>query len=417
MTVLGRLMRSVESPLVPLSSDTLAELFGGNYKNDAGINVTETKALGVPAVWRAVQTISSVAASLPLHTYRKPSRARVNVQLLANPNEELTQFEFWELKYVHCLLWGNGFSRKVRNDAGVIKWLDPIAPSSVRVGRVKRDADFPTGKLFEVTMTDGTKEPFSPYDIFHIPGMGYDGLVGLSPIGQARQSVALALAAEAYGAKLFGNGSLMAGILQSDMVLDDKVAKSLKERWRNSVGGGLQRAHEIAVLGAGAKFQPVTMPNKDAQFIESRRFQIAEIGRWYGLPGHFLGDTEKSTTWGTGIEHMSIGMVKFMLHPTWLTRFEQRITRELVPGPTTYAEYAVEGLLRGDSTARANFYRIMREVGALSANDIRELENMTPVEGGDMYLQPMNLEPLGTVSEPTPPPPPPEDDNADENQD
>lgn len=409
MTILGRLLRSVENPSQPLTSESLAEWFDGDYRNDSGIKVTETTALGMPAVWRAVSMISGTAASLPLKTYRQPSRARVQVQLLANPHQTMTAFEYWELKYLHCLLWGNAYSRKVRNDGGVIRWLEPIAPSSVRVGRVKPDADFPEGKIFEVQMLDGAREPFSPYDIFHIPGMGYDGLVGIAPISVARQSIGLGLAAEAYGAKLFGSGSLMSGILQTDQVLDTDTAKTLKKRWQDSVGRGVSRAHEIAVLGAGAKFQPVTMPNSDAQFIESRRFQIAEIGRWFGLPGHFLGDTEKSTTWGTGIEHMSIGMVNYTLRPTWLTRFEQRITRELVPGPTTYAEYSIEGLLRGDSAARAAFYRIMREVGAMSANDIRALENMPPVDGGDMYLQPMNLEPLGTT-------PASEDGNADQDE-
>ena len=177
----------------------------------------------------------------------------------------------------------------------------------------------------------------------------------------------------------------------------DDTAELIKARWKRSVGG-IGKAHDIAVLGAGATFQPVTMPNSDAQFIESRRFQIAEVGRWFGLPGHMLNDTEKSTTWGSGIEHMSIGFVVYTLRPTWLTRFEQRITKEATP-PGVYAEYSVEGLLRGDSAARASFYRIMREVGAMSANDIREKENMPPVADGDTLLQPMNLEPLGTVND------------------
>jgi HK97 family phage portal protein len=411
VTVLGRLLRSVENPRLPLTSETVAEWFDGDYRNDSGVKVTETTALGMPAVWRAVALISGTGASLPLKSYRKPTRARVMVRLLENPHQTMTQFEFWELAYLHVLLWGNFYARKVRNAAGVIQWLEPIAPSSVRVGRVKPDADFPEGKIFEVQMLDGSREAFSPYDVFHIPGMGYDGLVGIAPISVARQSIGLGLAAEAYGAKLFGSGSLMSGILQSDQVLDDTTAKALKKRWHQSVGRGVSRAHEIAVLGAGATFQPVTMPNNDAQFIESRRFQIAEIARWFGLPGHMLNDTEKSTTFGAGIEHMSIGMVVFTLRPTWLTRFEQRITRELVPGPTTYAEYAVEGLLRGDSAARANFYRVMREVGALSANDIRAMENMPPIDGGDVYLQPANLVPLGT------PPPEPEDGpDADEDE-
>lgn len=392
MTILAGL-RSLENPLRPLTDASLAEALGGS-PNASGVSVNENTALNMSAVWRAVNLIAGVSAAMPLKTYKRNTRDRVVVRLLDNPHPDMTPFELWRLVYTHVALWGNAYLRKVRNSAGVVVWLDPIHPSLVKVGRVQADDDTPSGKVFEITMPNGRKEPATSYEIMHIPGFSVDGLVGVSPISMARTSIGLGLAAEQYGAKLFGSGSLMSGILQTDQVIDDATATQLKNRWRSQVGG-LGNSHEIAVLGAGASFQPIVMPNNDAQFIESRRFQVAEIGRWYGLPGHFLGDTEKSTTWGSGIEHMSIGMVVYTLQPTWLKPVEQRITREATP-PGTFAEYAVEGLLRGDSAARAEFYRVMREVGAYSANDIRARENETPVEGGDTYLQPLNMAPLGS---------------------
>lgn len=391
--------RSIENPAVPLTSAALSDLLSGGQQTASGISVTTESALGMPAVWRAVNLISSVSASLPLKTYRKSTKDRAVVRLLDNPHPDKTQFELWEYAYTSVGLWGNSYQRKVRNESGIVSWLDPVPPSSVKVGRVKADEYTPDGKIFEVTLEDGGTIPLTSRDILHIPGFGYDGRVGCSPVRMARQTIGLGLALEQSGANLFGSGNLLSGILQTEQIIDDEQATRLKTRWRQA-NSGLSSAHDIAVLGAGASFQPITMPNSDAQFIESRRFQIAEVGRWFGLPGHFLGDTEKSTTWGTGIEHMSIGMVVYTLKPSWLTRFEQRITKEATP-PGIYAEYDVRGLLQGDSAARGAYYQIMRGVGALNADDIRGFENMPPIPGGagQSYLQPLNMAPLGSETD------------------
>ena len=389
MTVLGRVLRGIENPATPLSSSAIVDALGLSQNADSGVTVTEKSSLEMAAVWRAVSLIAGTAASLPLKTYHRGSLEESPLRVLRDPNPAQTPFEFWETVYLHLLLWGNAYVLKERASGGQVQNIWPLHPSRVKVGVVRAT------KLF--TVDGNLDEPFSSDRVMHIPGLGYDGVTGASPIRLASQGIGLSLAAERYGAKLFGSGSLMGGILQTDQRLDEPAADRLKARWRDKVAG-LDRAHDVAVLDNGAKFQPITMPNNDAQFIESRRFQIAEIARLFGVPPHMLMDTEKSTSWGTGIEQQSIGFVVYTLRSSWLSRIEQRITKEL--GPTdVYAKYKVEGLLRGDSTARANFYRVMREVGALSANDIRALEEMTPVDGGDTYLQPLNMAPLGSETD------------------
>lgn len=395
MTLLSGLFerRSIENPALPLTSAALVEYLDSGYDNDSGVNVTETSALAMPAVWRAVNLIAGTAATLPLKTYKTGTKERAVVRLLENPHPDMPPNELWELSYAHRLLWGNSYFRKVRNPAGNLTWLLPIPPAAVKVGRVKKDPDMMSGKVYEVQLDDHTRAAWTDFEVLHIPGFGYDGVCGVSPIRLARQSIGLALAAEKTGARQFGNGNMMSGILQSEQRLDNEQAQRLKERWRQSVQG-LANSHDIAVLGSGAKFQPVTMPNSDAQFLESRRFQVSEIARWFGIPPHMLFDVEKSTSWGTGIEQQSIGFVTFTLRQ-WLVRTEQRVTREATP-PGVYAEYAVEGLLRGDSAARGEFYRTMREIGAFNVDQILALENLPPLPdgAGTGHIQPLNFGPL-----------------------
>jgi HK97 family phage portal protein len=191
----------------------------------------------------------------------------------------------------------------------------------------------------------------------------------------------------------------MSGILQTEQRLTEDQAEAVKGRWKSKVSG-LARAHETAILDAGLKFQSMTMPNSDAQFLESRIFQTGEVGRIFGVPAFLLGMTEKSTSWGTGLEQQATGWVVFDLGPQWLAPTEQRITKELT-GSGVYAKYSAQGLMRGDSTARAAFYRVMREVGAFSANDILELEDRPGIgPDGDTRLQPKNMDPLGTEGSP-----------------
>ena len=385
-----------ENPALPLTSTTLLDWLGGP-KVHAGVTVTEQSSLGMPAVWRAVTLIAGGAAALPLHAYKAGGGVRERMpetspaaRLLAEPHPDLTPFEFWEIVYGHILLWGNAYIRILRNRLGEIQELWPIHPSRVRVGR---ESD--TGrKVYELDRT--LDEPWYDDKILHIPGFGYDGIVGVSPIRAARQGIGLAMAAEEYGARLFGSGSLATGILQTEQRLDQKDADNLKERWKAKMTG-LQSAHDVAILDRGAKFQQLSIPPEDAQFIESRKFQIDEIARMFGIPPHMLGLVEKSTSWGTGIEQQVIGYVVFS-KKTWLTRVEQRATKLIKPA--AYSKYSIEGLLRGDSAQRAEFYRRMWELGVFSTNDILALEDRPGIgPAGDVRYRPLNM---GVLGEPDP---------------
>lgn len=387
--------RSLENPAVPLTDASLLDWMGGP-RTDSGIQVSETSSLHMPAVWRSVAVIAGVSAALPLHTYRTGTKDRTDSALLEDPHPELTPLEVWRLAYVHRVLWGNAYVQKLRAPSGQVKELWPIRPDRVQVERERPSEGNPSGKWFWVTDDWGTQWRLTPRDVLHIPGLGYDGLTGCSPVRAAAQGIGLSQAAEAGAAKLFGSGNLVSGVLQTEQRLTQEQAAALKSRWQAKVSG-IQNAHEVAVLDAGASFQPVSMPLKDSQFLESREFQVTEIARMFGVPLFLLMETSKSTSWGTGLEQQAQGWVNFDLGPTWLAPTEQRITKELLP-PGEYAHYALQGLLRGDSAARASYYRAMRDTGVMSANDIRALEELPPIAGpeGDTYLQPTYMAPLGS---------------------
>lgn len=399
MTLLGTALKArnaynpAENPDNPLDGETLMRVLGMDYGTHAGKRVNEITALGMSAVWRAVHLTSSVPASLPFKAYKAGSNglpepaSGQGANLMAKPHPDLTPFELWQVVYVHRRLWGNAYLRKLRNQLGVVVELWPIAPARVKVGRESE-----TGR--KVYAIDGGLEVLSDDEILHLPGMGYDMICGVSPIRAARQSIGLGLAAEEYGAKLFGNGSLATGILQTEQRLTQRQADQLAQRWKDKAGD-LGNAHGTVVLDKGATFQQLTIAPEDAQFLESRRFQITEVCRWFGIPPFLMFETEKSTSWGTGLEQQALGWVKFDLNPD-LVSVEQRVSSILAPGPV-YAHYSLDGLLRGDSKARALFYRVMWELGVYSTNEIRAYEELEPVEGGDTRYRSLNMGQLGTT--------------------
>lgn len=411
----AELRANPENPAVPLTSSTLLDWLTGP-KVAAGVKVTEKGALANTAVFRAVSLLSGSMASLPLHAYRVVDDQRVGAgeraqgtSLLRKPHPDLTPFELWELALVHLLLWGNFYARILRDQSGRIAELWPLHPGEVRAGRAKDGT-----KVYRIsgdTAPDGGPTPHTDDTIFHIPGIGYDGICGVSPIRMAKQGIGLSLAAEEYGARLFGSGALASGILQTEQRLTQPEADALKLRWKEKAAG-LANAHDAVVLDRGAKFNQLSIPPEDAQFIETRKFQVTEIARLFGIPPHLLGDLERSTSWGTGIEQQSIGFVVFTLRP-WLTRIEQRISMKLLQSETVYAKFTVEGLLRGDSKARAEYYRLMREIGAMNADEVRSLEELPPIPGGagQIFHQPVNWAPLGTepAAEPAAEPEPAEE--------
>lgn len=397
MTLLGGVLSArnavaVENPAVPLTDTSLLQLLGAD-STFSGKNVNEITALGLPAVWRAMQVTCNVPASLPFHAYRQTEGARVraaghSARLMDDPHPDMTTFELWQTAYFHRRSWGNAYLRKLRNQLGQVTELWPIHPGRVKVGRESEGGR----KVYSI---DGGREVLSDNEILHLPGLGYDGICGVSPIRAARESIGMGLAAQEYGARLFGSGALATGILQTEQRLTQKQADTLSDRWR-AKRTGLTSAHETVVLDKGAKFHQLSIAPEDAQFLESRRFQVVEVCRWFGLPPFLMFETEKSTSWGTGLEQQALGWVKFDLGPE-LTAIEQRVTKHVLRPTPVYAKYALEGLLRGDTAARAAFYTAMWNLGALSTNEIRSFEEQAPVEGGDVRYRPLNMGQLGTT--------------------
>lgn len=393
MAFLGALARSIENPELPLTSDSLAEWITGG-KTKAGVAVTEKRVLGLTAYLRGITLVSGTCASLPLKPYRNGTRERVHQRtVLDNPNRSQTPFEFWQTMYAHALGHGTAFGRKVVDGAGLVREVWPMHPGRVRVEPVEVSETSPDGRLFLVRDRHGVEHRLSARDVFMLPYLSLDGLVGLSPLQAARQSLGVAIAAEDNAAQFYGKGSRISGVLQSKLRLSEDSVKRLKSNWRTKVAGP-ENAGDIAVLDNDTEFKPVAIPPADAQLLESRKFSTSEIARLFGIPPHMLGDVEKSTSWGSGIEQQTIGFVVYTLRP-WLTLVEQRVTRELLPGGWStgdwYAEYSLEGLLRGDSKARGEFYRTLVGIGALKPTDVQALENMTPDPAVDFYTVPSNM--------------------------
>lgn len=388
--------RSIENPAVPITTEALTELLLGP-ELDSGIRVTESTALKMSAVWRGVAVIGGLSGALPLHSYQAGTKTRA-ASVVDDPHPDLTALEVWRLSGVHRALWGNSYNQKVRDRGGQVRELWPMNPARVKPGKAHPIPENPSGKVFEVQLDSGELRTMTSREVLHIPGMGYDGVAGLSPIRHAAQGIGLALAAERYGAKLFGSGNLLSGFLKTTQRLDQPQAEALQARWKQKMAG-LGSAHEVAVLDSGADFESLTMPSDDAQMLESRHFAVSDMGRYFGLPAFLMGETEKATSWGTGLEQQMTGFVTVDLGPTWLAPVEQRVTKELLRDRGLYAKYQVNGLLRGDSKARGDFYRVMRELGVFNADDIRDLEDLSPLPGGlgEVYLQPLNFGPLGTA--------------------
>lgn len=375
-----------ENPSTPLTDAGLLDFFGGT-PTDAKVAVSEESSLQFAAVFRCVQFLSALVAGLPLKCYRYVDKTEVTVRALQSAWLGTTPFEFWETVMVHLLLWGNAYVHKVRSASGAIVELRIIHPSRVRPQLLGPDADDPSvNKVFVVTDKMGQQKPYTTLEIMHIPGLSYDGILGIGPVGLMRQTIAIGQAADNLAARLFGNGALLSGVLETDRILTQDQADMVKSRWREKLAG-LTHGHDIAVLDAGTTFKPIAMPPEDAQFLQTRRWQTVEVARWFGIPPWLVGDVEKSTSWGTGIEQQNIAFVSYTLKG-WLTRIEQRVTREIVEPSTQYSEFLVDGLLRGDTAARYAAYAVGIQWGWLTRNEARVKENLTPIDGLDEPLTP-----------------------------
>lgn len=395
--------RSVENPAQPLTSTGLIDALGG-MPSETGTSVSPEGAMRIGAALRGVQIIAGAVGGLPFKAYQRSNRSEFRGSVL-EVDEPYTRFELWETATAHMVTRGFAALFKVRDGRGTITGLVPVHPGRVRVE--VQDAGSVDG--WDLVFTIDGKGPFTRYEILYIPAMSLDGVNGLGPIAYARETFNLAVANERTAAKLFGQGLLQRGFLTTDQDINDEKATRLKSRWRAKMGG-IDNAHDVAIMDNGAKFSALTLDPSDAQFLESRRFQVTEIARLLGLPGWMLNDQEKSTSWGTGMEQQFSTFVMLTLKP-YLTRIEQRVTRELLPQRTAYAEFNVEGLLRGDSKARAAFYNAGITGGWLTPNDVRDKENMQPVEWGDEPYRPYNESAAPTDDEDERPPKEDDDDD------
>lgn len=402
MNIFPRLFRPKTAPKNSLS--TSRPFFFG--RASANVSVNERTALATAGVYACVRVISEAVASLPLHLYKYEGSGALIAAgnplydiLHTVPNPEMTSFVFRETLMGHLLLWGNAYAQIIRDGTGRIKSLYPLLPNKMDVWRddsgeiyytYYRDADEtrPQEQKGGITLR---RE-----DVLHIPGLSFDGLVGYSPIALAKNAIGMAIAAEDYGATFFANGANPGGVLEHPGTLKD--SNTIRETWESLYRG--KGTHRIAVLEDGLKFHTVGIPPEQAQFLETRRFQLNEIARIFRVPPHLVGDLEKATF--SNIEQQSIEFVMHTVEP-WVIRLEQSMDLSLLTAAERkqyMVKFNLDGLLRGDYETRMKGYSIGRQNGWLSANDIRALERMNPIpteDGGDRYLVNGNVVDLKTA--------------------
>lgn len=368
----------------------------------SGIPVNDHSALGVITYNSGVQLIADNIAGLPWDSFRKRGRRRVEVDpqpsLLAEPSPEMSDFDWKHMMVVSLLMRGNFYGLVAARDTLEYPTIiNPLHPDEVRIDR---DPDTFEKRVWVNGRLYPTRE------LFHIPGFRLPGAdVGLTPIGMARHSLGLSLAAQEYGAKWFRDGAAPSSVLETEQNLTDPQVKTVQRSWIASHGG----RRRPAVLSGGFKWKPITITPEESQFLQTRQQQDLEACRMLRIPPHMLGIVDKSTSWGTGIEQQSIGFLQYTLRP-WLTRVEAQMNRISPRGQ--FLKFNVEGLLRGDIKTRFEAYRVGIDGGWMNPDEVRELEDREPIPGGagQKFRQPLNFTELGAVpatppaNEPAPPP-------------
>jgi len=366
----------------------------GVSKSASGINVNEKSAIGFTAVWSAVKILSEAVAGLPIQTFKQNGDSKeldrqnpIYSLLHSEPNPWMTSFVFHQAMMTNVLLYGNAFAVIHKDASETPKWLEIIPPDDVTIS-IKRQ------KWYKIKGRDA-KVP--DRNMIHIPGLSYNGLLGKSPIMVCQESIGLGVAAEKFGATFFGNGANMTGVLEAPFAMTPDQQKNLANSW-DKKNKGLDKSGGTAILEGGLKYTRIGIPPEQAQFILTRKFQVTEIARIFNLPPHLIGDLERSTN--NNIEQQSIEFVQFSLMP-WLRRFEQEYNRKLfkeIEKSTSFVQFNVQGLLRGDAKARAEYYSKLWNLGTLSDNEIRAFENLNPIEGGDKHFVPLNMTPIENIN-------------------
>ena len=373
------------------SPKELEEALRGGLTSGSGVTVTPASALRVAAVYRCVSLRAGVVANMPLHVKRRvDARTREDASghplwnlLRRKPNRWQTPSQFRRMMQTHLLLRGNAYAMKVES-RGIVTELIPLHPDRVECTQ-KDDLSL----AYSYTRKDGRKVALAQAEVMHLVGLTLDGVHGLSPISFARESIGLSIAMEDHGATTFKNGARVSQVLKHPGKLGPEGVELLRSSLDEFRSGG-EKEGKALILEEGMETAPLAMTAEDAQWIESRKFSRSEIAMFYGVPPHMIGDTEKSTSWGTGIDSQTQGFVTFTSEDD-LTTWEETINRDLISDdePDIFARFNRAALVRGDLKARWESYTKGRQLKVYSANDVRELEDLNPVEGGDVYENPL----------------------------
>ena len=392
MGIFSGLFKSRDKPQNSYDSPSYTYFFG---RSNAGKRVTDRTALQHIAVYACVRVLSEAIAQLPLHVYQYTENGKERVPqhplyflLHDQPNPEMTSFVFRETLMSHLLIYGNAYAQIIRNGRGDVLGLYPLMPDKIKVDRDEKNRlIYIYSRYDEANPNLKEQGDIVLYadEVLHIPGLGYDGLVGYSPIALAKNAIGISIACEDYGASFFGNNANPSGVLEHPGVI--KNPDKLRDAWHRAYGG--RNAHKVAVLEEGVKFTPISIPNNEAQFLETRKFQIEEIARMYRVPLHMIGDLDHATF--SNVEHLSLDFVKYSLDP-WIVRWEQGLQKALLSDSEKgqyFIKFNVDGLLRGDYASRMQGYSIGIQNGFLCPNDVRELEDMNLIpeeKGGFTYM-------------------------------
>jgi HK97 family phage portal protein len=368
-------------------------------RKHAGIRIDHDNALTISAVFRAIKAIAEPIATLQWSVLRDTNGKRQAVMenlkylLHRRPNPEMSAFTFRQTLMAWALSWGNGYAEIEFNLGGQPIALWPISPDRVEVKRDDATGDI----VYEVSNSGGGKSIIPASKMFHVHGLGFDGLTGYSVISLAARSLSIGMAAEEFGASFFGNGAIMSGTLEHPGKLSDPAFERLKKDFETQ-HSGVKNAGKPLILEEGMKWAAIGLPPGDAQFLETRKFSVTDIARWFGVPPHKLYDLDRATF--SNIEHQSIEFVVDTLMP-WVVRLEQEADYKLIKGDKrVYTKLNLNALMRGDSQSRANYYREMRNMGVFSANDICELEDRNGIGvAGDKRIVQLNMTTLDRIGE------------------
>ncbi len=397
MGILTRLLEPKAATFGPLDDFWYREIAGASA---SGISISPQMAMAISTVYACVRIISGTLAQLPLVVFQRTEdggKERANAHPLfevlhTQPNVRQTSFQFREMMMGHALLRGNGYAEIIPGARGFADQLVPLNPD-----RMKPSLADDGTIHYEYRRPDGRTQLFLQDEIFHLANISDDGVSGMSTVGLARNSFGLAKATEEHGSRFFSGGQTPGGVLKMDGKLSPEGHTRLRDSWKET-HGGLQNTGSIAILEEGLEFQAMAMSNEDSQFLETRMFQVEEVASWFGVPLSLLQHTEKSTSWGTGIAQLTLGFVIFTMQP-WFTRWEQEIQQDLILDPGRFfAQFVVEGLLKGDPETRSKFYNIMIRTGVYTRNEVRKLENLNPLDGLDDPLDPAQTNQSGQLN-------------------